>query len=602
MKNRTVVNMITTLTALIATTPSLYAAKASNLAVDGVTVKEVKSDAVRQETTAELDARMQWWREAKFGLFIHWGLYAVPAGVYGDRDDHGEWILYRAPVPLEEYKGYAKQFNPQNYDPKAWVRYAKEAGMKYIVITAKHHDGFTLYPSDVSDWNVADAALYGTACPHPWWRPRLRKDADLLAPLVEAAHAEGLKIGFYYSQAQDWVHPGGGKNKFKEGNGWEEAHKGDFDDYLNTVARPQIREILNRYPIDIMWWDSPVWMNRERGIPMANDVLEIRPDMITNNRLGGVKIGGDIHTAEQFVPASGFPGDWETCMTMNNHWGYCASDDDWKSTQELIRKLIEITSKGGNFLLNVGPTADGIIPAPSVERLKAVGDWLDLYGDAVYATTRSPFDYLSWGAATRKGDRVYLFVNDWPKNGELRVPLTSAIQQASLLGGEALNTRTTDDRLIIELPQTAPNPHSSVIELQLAEEPAVAPIVVPVATVKADSASKKHQPEDAADQNSKTYWEAGKKNGPFQLDFFLDEPATIHAYSVGEPDLWPRYRQQIRMEFKTADGWKTIMDVSTSGHGHDAVIEPIKTDHIRLHVSCENRQPTLAELYLYRPE
>ncbi|MEX0330054.1 MAG: alpha-L-fucosidase [Puniceicoccaceae bacterium] len=566
------------------------AEKAANLAIDGVTVLDVDGkSSLRQETKEQLDDRMRWWREAKFGMFIHWGIYAVPAGVYGNRNDHGAWIMYREKISLNEYEGYATQFNPKSYDPEAWVRYAKNAGMKYIVITAKHHDGFALFPSGASDWNVVDSTPYGK---------------DLLEPLVKAAHGAGLKIGFYYSQAQDWYHVGGGKSRLKESEGWDPAHIGSFDSYLEEVAEPQIREILENYPIDIMWWDSPVLMNQKRGLKLGAAVLEVRPDIITNNRIGGVKLGGDIYTAEQFVPASGFPGDWETCMTMNNHWGYCAADDQWKSTTTLIHKLIEITSKGGNLLLNVGPTADGIIPAPSVDRLKAVGAWLDLYGDAVYATTKSPFDYLSWGAATRKNDRIYLFVNDWPQNGELRVPLTSPIRQASLLGNSAhpLKTRSTVDRLIIEVPKTAPNQHSSVIELQLVGEPVTAPILVPVASVEANSSLEKQPAVLAADRNSKTHWEAGVVNGPIKLDYHLEESTVIHAYSLDEPDLWPRYHQDIRMEVKTTNGWKTIMEKSTHGHGYEAVVEPVKTDHVRLHVSCENRRPVIADLYLYRPE
>jgi len=295
------------------------------------------------ENQAEKAERMAWWREAKFGLFIHWGVYAVPAGKYGDNTGHGEWIMYHARIPSAEYKQYARQFNPVRYDPAAWVRVAREAGMKYIVITSKHHDGFALYPSDVTDWDVADAT--------PWGK-------DLLAPLVAEAKKAGLKMGFYYSQAQDWNHPGGAKAFFREGEGWDEAHKGDFDAYLEKVALPQAKEILSRYPLDILWWDTPTWMNGERTRPFI-EALELRPGIITNNRLGS---GGDILTPEQFVPVTGYRGDWETCMTMNNHWGYNAYDDDWKSSEELIHKLIEICSKGGNFLLNVGPTAEGEFP------------------------------------------------------------------------------------------------------------------------------------------------------------------------------------------------------------------------------------------------
>ncbi|KPL12616.1 MAG: hypothetical protein AMS26_16865, partial [Bacteroides sp. SM23_62] len=226
------------------------------------------------ETLSSDTERMAWWREAKFGLFIHWGVYAVPAGKYGDNTNYGEWIMHSTGMPSAEYKQYASRFNPVKYDPKAWVKVAKEAGMRYIVITSKHHDGFALYPSDVTDWDVADATPYGK---------------DLLGPLVDEAKKAGLKMGFYYSQAQDWNHPGGAKARFQEGDGWDMAHKGDFDEYLANIALPQTKEILSRYPLDILWWDTPTWMNEERTRPFVK-ALEISPNIITNNRLG---IDGD---------------------------------------------------------------------------------------------------------------------------------------------------------------------------------------------------------------------------------------------------------------------------------------------------------------------
>ena len=254
---------------------------------EGVTVEAAQPGWVAsRESPTQRDARMRWWREAKFGLFIHWGVYAVPAGKYGDQAGYGEWIMYSAKIPVAEYRGFARRFNPVRYNPAQWARIAKDAGMRYLVITSKHHDGFALFPSDVTEWDIADATPY---------------KKDLLGPLVEAAHREGLKIGFYYSQAQDWNNPGGAKANFKEGDGWDNAHRGDFDAYLKNLSVPQVREILTRYPIDILWWDTPTWMNPDRSAPLAA-LTALRPGLVTNNRLGkGFR--GDTATPEQFVPS-----------------------------------------------------------------------------------------------------------------------------------------------------------------------------------------------------------------------------------------------------------------------------------------------------------
>jgi len=264
----------------------------SSPAAEGVTVEDAQPGrSAQNETPAQRDARMKWWREAKFGLFIHWGVYAVPAGKYGDKDTYGEWIMHSAKISPAEYRGYARQFNPVKYNPQQWAQIARDAGMRYIVITSKHHDGFALYPSAASQWNIADATPY---------------KKDLLGPLVDAAHRDGLKIGFYYSQAQDWNNPGGAKSRYNEGDGWDEAHKGSFDAYLQKVAVPQVREILTRYPIDILWWDTPTWMNAARTAPLAA-LTKLRPGLITNNRLGG-DYKGDTETPEQYIPATGYPG------------------------------------------------------------------------------------------------------------------------------------------------------------------------------------------------------------------------------------------------------------------------------------------------------
>ncbi|MDX2432043.1 MAG: alpha-L-fucosidase [Bacteroides sp.] len=534
---------------------------------------------------SEKDVRMEWWREAKFGLFIHWGVYAVPAGKYGENTNYGEWIMLNNKIPSAEYKKYAGEFNPVKYDPAAWVKVAKEAGMKYIVITSKHHDGFALYPSEVTDWDVVDATPYGK---------------DLLGPLVEEAHKEGLKMGFYYSQAQDWNHPGGAKSRYEEGDGWDEAHKGDFDLYLETIALPQAKEILSQYPLDILWWDTPTWMNEERTRPFVA-ALELRPDIITNNRLG---IDGDTKTPEQFVPVTGHEGDWETCMTMNGHWGYNAYDDNWKSSEELIHKLIEICSKGGNFLLNVGPTAEGEFPQPCIDRLQDMGAWLSVNGEAIYGTTAGPFNYLSWGAATRKGDLLYLHVSDWPADGLLNVPLTSKVSEAALLVDpkNKLKIKREQERIVIALPEEAPDPVASVIILKLKDEPVAKTMASQGKAIVASSEQAEHPASNITDGSAHEYWEAADSTGESYLEFDMGEPTLIRAMGMDEPDRWPRYRQSMRVEVETEKGWEELFTLNSRGHGAVRKFEPVEVRKVRLYVSRKEGPPGIAEWQLYAPE
>jgi alpha-L-fucosidase len=410
------------------------------------------------ETKDQRDDRMAWWREAKFGMFIHWGVYAVPAGTYNGKPINGigEWIMLRGTIPVADYREFAGRFNPVKYRPDDWARLAKDAGMKYVVITAKHHDGFALFPSDVTEWDIADATPY---------------KKDLITPLAKATRRQGLKFGTYYSQSQDWTHPGGAKSGRKEGEGWDEVHKGNYDDYLKAIAVPQTREILTRIQPDILWWDTPMHMTPERAKPL-HDLLALRPGLITNNRLGG-GYRGDTETPEQFIPATGFKDrDWETCMTMNDTWGFKSYDQDWKSTETLIRNLVDIVSKGGNYLLNVGPTAEGEIPAPSIQRLKEIGAWMKVNGEAIYGTTATPFWRLPWGRCTKKvtdqGGTLYLHVFDWPADGKLVVPgLRSKVTRVRLLANKAkISAVTQDNSVVLQLPPNAPDPIASVIEVR----------------------------------------------------------------------------------------------------------------------------------------
>ncbi len=416
-------------------------------------------DPYANETKEQRDARMGWWREAKFGMFIHWGVYAVPAGTYKGEQIKGiaEWIMRNAEIPVAEYRAFARQFDPVKYRPGDWARLAKDAGMRYLVITSKHHDGFALFPSDATDWDIADATPYGK---------------DLIGPLAKAARSEGLRFGLYYSQAQDWTHPGGAKARLKEGEGWDDAHRGSFDAYIDKIAVPQVKEILSRYQPDILWWDTPTWMNAERANRLI-PLVKLRPGLIHNNRLGG-GYKGDTETPEQHIPATGFKDrDWEVCMTMNDTWGFKSHDQNWKSTEDLIHKLCDIVSKGGNFLLNVGPTPEGEIPQPSIERLQAVGKWMAVNGDAIYGTTASPFHKLLWGRCTKKarpgGTTLFLHVFEWPEDGKLTIHgLRNAPKSASLLtGGAPLDAKKVEDGIIVTVPAAAPDPIASVIRVEI---------------------------------------------------------------------------------------------------------------------------------------
>lgn len=412
------------------------------------------------ESKAERDARMAWWREAKFGMFIHWGVYAALAGSHNGKQTGGagEWILYDMEIPVADYKAYSEKFNPVNYTPEQWVIMAKKAGMKYIVITSKHHDGFALFDTKVSNWDVVDATPYGK---------------DLIAPLAEACHKHGMKFGFYYSQAQDWTHPGGGAYK----NKWDDAQKGDFAKYVNEIAIPQTREILSNYgKIDIIWWDTPANMTPELAEPLFKLAHELQPGIIMNDRLGG-GFHGDSATPEQHIPTTGYADgrDWEVCMTLNNTWGYSAHDQNWKSPERVIKNLVDIASKGGNYLINMGPMADGSVPEATVECFREVGNWMHINGESIYNTTASPFKKLSWGRCTKRlesdGVRLYLHVFDWPEDGTLLLPgLRNDVLSANLLWEPVpVGTQIDDSGVWVKVPGRPPGnlERPEVISLKL---------------------------------------------------------------------------------------------------------------------------------------
>ena len=423
--------------------------------------------------TAEQDERMEWWREARFGLFVHWGLHSQAAGEWkGEKIPWiGEWIMARAKIPVKEYEKLAENFNPVKYDAEQWVKLVKQTGMKYIVICAKHHEGFAMFHSKVSKYNIVDATPF---------------DRDPLKELADACKKHGIRLGFYYSHAMDWYEPGGMyRNIATEGGGlipgtlisntphWDpDLEREPFMNYIEGKALPQVKEILENYGgLDILWWDTPLGMTEETA-QMFKNLTDQYPKLITNNRLYE-PWPGDFSTPEGHVPPTGLDYDWEVCMPMNNTWGYKHYDDNWKSSEILIRMLADIASKGGNLLLNVGPTDEGLIPEPSVERLKAIGEWMAINNESIYGTDASPFFKLPWGRCTQRktknGTTLYLHVFNWPKDQVLRVPgLKTQVKYVSLLSDKKkkLLSRFEEGDLLIDVPATVPDPVNTVIVVE----------------------------------------------------------------------------------------------------------------------------------------
>jgi alpha-L-fucosidase len=433
------------------------------------------------ETPAQRDARMAWWREARFGMFIHWGLYSIPAGTWDGKQipGIGEWIMNHASIPVADYKALAPQFNPTAFSAHDIVALAKSAGMKYIVITSKHHDGFAMFNSPANGFNIAAAT--------PFHRDPIRELAD-------ECRKQGIKLGFYYSQDQDWTAPGGAAYKTdhhdRPNHHWDPAQDGNFAEYLHTKAIPQLKELLTNYgefPA-VIWFDTPT---DDMTPELAGEIVALmnqHPNLIWNNRLGG-GYKGDTETPEQYIPAKGYPGrDWEACMTMNDTWGYKSFDLNFKSTETLLRNLIDIASKGGNYLLNIGPDSKGNVPPAEVERLKQVGQWLAVNGEAIYSTSATLFgdEAGSFSAtekdedgkpkfipkwewrSTTKADKIYVELFAWPSGGIRLNHVPRTVTGAYLLADpthNALKVHQAGDAVAVELPLHALDPVATVLVL-----------------------------------------------------------------------------------------------------------------------------------------
>ena len=516
---------------------------------------------------------MAWWHHDKFGMFIHWGLYAIPAD--------GEWHMRQHHTPVKEYAKLTAEFNPVKFDADQWMQTAQDAGMKYLVFTSKHHDGFAMFHSKASPYNIYDAT--------PFKR-------DPLKELSEACPRHGIRFGVYYSAIADWHHPGGGSG---EGH-WDKDQDGDLDHYLQTVAAPQVRELLTNYgPVAELWFDSDgsKGMNAGRAAPFV-ELLKLQPGIIVDPRLTGFP--GDFDTAEQHIPPIAPPRDWECCMTVNGNWGFTHAPA--KPLTKLLRQFLDVMGKGGNVLLNVGPTREGVIPPDSVDRLREMGAWLKANGESVYGSTAGPFKYLSWGRCTRKGNTLYLHVFDWPKDGSLRVPLPNPVVRAYTLAdrGTPLKFATQEGKLVIQLPANAPDPVASVVAVEFQGEPPVLESMALGKPATASASAGGRTPENAVDAHPTSRWETppDATDGWLQVD--LGAPKTFATTRIGYAY---GSMKRFALEYQEGGEWKTIFQDKDMPHDeYVKTFPPVTARLVRLHVLESTGAVNVADFELFPPE
>ena len=421
-----------------------------------------------KETAAARNARMDWWRDATFGLFIHWGAYSVPAGMYKGKETKniGEWIMHTENIPISEYEQFVRDFNPTKFDARAWVKTAKDAGIKYIVITSKHHDGFCLWDSKVTNYDIMEAS--------PFKR-------DILRELTDACKDADIRMCFYHS-IMDWHQPDAESKK-------EYTHQNtpqpDWNRYRETYLKPQLTELVTKYNPGVVWFDGE-WIE-EWTEPQGKDLYQflrnLKPDLIVNNRVGKGRKGmsgmnayedaaGDFGTPEQEILEGTADSDWESCMTMNDTWGFKQNDTNWKSSATLIHNLIDIAAKGGNYLLNVGPTAEGLIPQASIERLADMGKWLKINGEAIYKTSSikqyKEGDNLKFTTST-DGKTAYAIVLKSEKEVKISNLKPRKGAAITMLGvTKPLQYRTQPDgSVLVTMPEKLPCDHAWVLKMAI---------------------------------------------------------------------------------------------------------------------------------------
>ncbi len=416
---------------------------------------------------AEDAKRGQLFDQGNYAMFIHWGLYSQ-LGNKVDGETYygiGEWIMNQrmAGIPIAEYKKLANNFNPVDFDARAIAKLARDAGMKYIVITAKHHDGFAMYESQACDFNIVDAT--------PWGK-------DPMKDLAAACREQGLGFGFYYSHNQDWTFPGGGGGPQVDASG----KPATFDDYFEKKCLPQVREITTQYgPIEIVWFDTPGKMPKHYVEKLVEVVHKNQPGALVSGRAGHEL--GDYQTlGDMEVPIVNVDGLWESVDTTNDSWAYAWYDENWKSPKQILERLVACVARGGTYMLNIGPRGDGSVSARCATALRHAGDWIARYPQVIYDVQGSPWKHsMPWGDVTQKDNVLFLTVFEWPASGELYLPnIEQDVREARLLLGSdstELLCQRRGKHVVVQVPAKAPESLVSVIKLTFSEKPTVDPVL-----------------------------------------------------------------------------------------------------------------------------
>jgi alpha-L-fucosidase len=522
------------------------------------------------------------WRDLGFGMFIHWGPVSLTGHEIG-------WSRGRQ-TPIEKYDKLYKRFNPKQFDAEAWAQTAKEAGMKYLVITTKHHDGFCLWPSDETDYDIAST---------PYKK-------DVIAALAEACRERGIKFGTYYSVC-DWYHP-----EFPRGSPAGNTKKPDADlDQYTKYLRNQVTELIENYDPFVMWFDVPQVVGAKRGIPTVEMVRDLSPDILINNRAyRGFK--GDFRTPEQHVGSFNRSHPWETCMTIATQWAW-KPNDKMKSLKQCVRTLLRTVGGDGNLLFNVGPRPDGRIHPPQAERLREMGDWLEKYGAGVYNTRGGPFKPGKWGVSTCKDNKIYLYVMQWPDNGDsltLPLPGRQLAKARTLSPGEAKVSKG-EATINIELAPKHHQPIASVIELTvegdaLDIEPRGVPQNRSLSYQRPAKASNVYEgqtdqfgPAKAVDGKTNTRWATDAEATTPSLEITFDKPTTIARIAIDEA--YAGRIQKHALQYRRDGQWHTAYTAGQVGENYEKQFDPVTTKRVRLKVLDATKGPTLREVYLYGP-
>ena len=502
---------------------------------------------------AEQDTRspqLALFEDGNYALFMHFGLYSKMEGVWKGKTYRGnaEWIMNenQAGIPVEEYMAEAETFNPSEFDADAIAQMAKDAGMKYIIITSKHHEGYAMFGSDVCDFNVRDCSAV---------------KRDLICELADACHEKGIGIGFYYSQFQDWTAPGGGGGGPKTDENGREV---SFDEYFRTKCVPQVNEITTKYgDIELIWFDTPGNMDIKYSQELVELVHKNQPGCLVSSRVGNGM--GDYDTyGDMEIPVANIDGLWEGIDVMQVGWGFSVEDAEWKSPEYVLKTLLSTVARGGTFMMNVGPDHKGRIPEPAKESLLKAGEWIKRYPMAVYGAGASPWGHaLQWGDAVTHGDMLYLLVYEWPTDGTLEVPgIRNGIKRARIWGGSKLKFHNENGITILDVPGTAPDGPVSVIELWLDGQPDVDQTFVALDDYKTEIQTAFAEVEGC--RNGKIAWmsrfgEWNTKWGTSKMETGAELTWTIEIPHEGYYDFDLEMRGSDRVDFTVStDESKTI--------------------------------------------